>query len=628
MRVLLVSMPYGSLDRPALGISLLKPALVRRGIDCSIRYLSLDFAELVGVDEYRFVANELPYTAFAGDWSFSGALYGTSAAPGREYVEEILRGTWHLGDAEISRLLSVRSQVDVFLHHCMTAVDWSDYEIVGFTSTFEQNLASLALARRLKDRFPQLSLVFGGANWEGEMGLELHRRFPFVDFVCSGESDHSFPSLVDRLSRGRSPRHTRKPIPGIVYRHRGRSVYTGPARRVDDMDALPVPDFTDYFDAVARSGAGAEIVPTLLVETSRGCWWGARSHCTFCGLNGGGMSYRSKSARRALGEVEELVSRWGIPQVEFTDNILDMSYFEDFVPALAKSGHDVHFFYEVKANLKREQLELLAAAGVTRIQPGIESMSDHILKLMRKGTTTLRNIQTLKWCKEYGITADWNILYGFPGETREDYAAMLELLPSLSVLQPPSACGPVRLDRFSPYFENPASYGIVGVRPMRSYRYLYPFPPEALSRIAYYFEFDYDRLADPRGCADEVIRYVDAWQRQANGGSLTSVERRDGALVLVDTRAGSPRRTYTLSGPDRAAYEFCDEMRTASRVQRFLAREFPGTSFGESNVLASLNSLTANRLMVTDGTYYLSLAIPAARLERVEGREPPASTGC
>ena len=45
-----------------------------------------------------------------------------------------------------------------------------------------------------------------------------------------------------------------------------------------------------------------------------------------------------------------------------------------------------------------------------RIQPGIESLSDHVLKLMRKGTTALQNIQLLKWCREYGVQPEWNLL--------------------------------------------------------------------------------------------------------------------------------------------------------------------------------------------------------------------------
>ena len=92
----------------------------------------------------------------------------------------------------------------------------------------------------------------------------------------------------------------------------------------------------------------------------------------------------------------------------------------------------------MKANLTREQVRLLADAGVRHIQPGIESLSDHVLALMKKGVTGLRNVQLLKWCKEYGIEVDWNILYGFPGETREDYRRFCACCrPSGSCKRPP-----------------------------------------------------------------------------------------------------------------------------------------------------------------------------------------------
>ena len=44
MRTLLVSMPFGPLDRPALGISLLKPIVAAAGMRCDIAYLNLAFA--------------------------------------------------------------------------------------------------------------------------------------------------------------------------------------------------------------------------------------------------------------------------------------------------------------------------------------------------------------------------------------------------------------------------------------------------------------------------------------------------------------------------------------------------------------------------------------------------------
>ena len=539
-------MPFGALERQALGLSMLKACLTRAGVPCDIRYLNFDFAGLLGVHDYVWVTHQIPYTAFAGDWCFTEQLHGPNPSRDQAYVDQILRGEWRLSETDVRRVLRVRSLAGLFLNHCMASIEWDRYDVVGFTSTFEQNLASLALAKRLKADHPSLRIVFGGANWEGEMGVELHRRFRFVDFVCSGESELSFPALVESISRGTDPT-----VGGVVYRAGGVTVETGAGRPIDDLDALPVPDYSDYFRDLNASGVSSDILPVLLFESARGCWWGAKSHCTFCGLNGGAMAFRAKSQSRALDELTQLTTEWGVTMVASVDNILDMRYFQEFLPALAAQQLGLQLFYEVKANLSRRHLKLLSEAGVNRVQPGIESMSDHVLSLIRKGTTSLQNIQLLKWCREYQVSADWNLLYGFPGETQSDYRDMLDLLPSLRFLGPPAACGPLRLDRFSPYFEQAEKFGLRNLRALASYHYLYPFDDDSLRRIAYYFDFDHAPESDPRGHAEEVIRYVGWWQKNREAGTLTATRRAGGQLRIDDTRASATVASVVLGGLER-----------------------------------------------------------------------------
>ncbi|MDT7810538.1 MAG: hypothetical protein QOJ42_454 [Acidobacteriaceae bacterium] len=628
MKVLLVSMPFGALERQALGLSLLKARLTQTGTACDVRYLTFPFAETIGHDEYQWATYHLPHTAFAGEWCFSHLLYGKHPVDEQRYVDEILIGTWRISPDDVRRILRIRARAGDFLNHCLAAVPWKDYKVVGFTSTFEQNLASLALAKALKSRFPWLRICFGGANWEGEMGLELHRKFPFIDFVCSGESEVSFPALIDQLKRKRVVDLQDTPIPGVVFRRRGKSICTATGCPIECMDELPYPDFSDYFRDLSQSTVGSQVVPTLLFETSRGCWWGSKSHCTFCGLNGGSMGFRSKSGSRAFEELVHLVDRWKIEIVEAVDNILDMSYFKDFLPRVASSRLSVQLFYEVKSNLSRRHVRALAAAGVTRIQPGIESLSSHVLKLMRKGTTGLQNIQLLKWCKEYQITAEWNLLYGFPGETREDYEAIEKLMGAIRFLNAPSACGPVRLDRFSPYFADPERFGMTNVRPMASYSHIYPFDDGSMRKVAYYFDYDYAPDSDPRGHAAEAVAYAENWRQQPETGMLWSVLSPDGSIVVMDTRTSSVRPQVALSGLERVAYEFCDETHSAARVARELRIEFPEERFSDEQVKDFLESMVANRFMVTDGINYLSLAIPTYAIEKVlelrKGAFPPA----
>ncbi len=466
----------------------------------------------------------------------------------------------------------------------------------------------MALARRLKAERPQLQVVFGGANWEDEMGVALHRLFPFVDYVCGGEADDSFPTFVRLLLAGRLKGPARASVSGLVYRDKGRSKRTRPAVPVEDLDRLPVPDYSDYFRALDRSSARAVVVPTVLFEGSRGCWWGAKNHCMFCGLNGCTLRFRAKSGPRALREINHLVTTWKVDMVQATDNVVNMSYFRDLFPALASREQSLRFFWEIRANLSREQVALLRDARVLHVQPGIESLNDHVLELMRKGTSSLQNVQLLKWCMEYGVHADWNLLYGFPGETDADYQQLFTLLRQVRFLNAPTACGPIRLDRFSPYFRQASAYGLVNVRPLPPYKYLYPFGADDLRQIAYYFDYDYAG-ARQSDWSDSLVAFVDDWRATPEPGALQAFERPDSTLALHDTRAGAIRDSAVLKGIDKDVYEFCDSAHSVVAIREHLGRSGRGGALTEAQTRAFLDALVDVGYMVTDGTRYLSLAL-------------------
>ena len=277
--------------------------------------------------------------------------------------------------------------------------------VVGFTSTFQQNVCSLALAKELRKRLTRdrLAIIFGGANCEGDMGKAIADNFAFVDHVVSGEGETVILELINNICFSQS-HGLRVLLPRYIV-----------GESVTDLDTLPLPSFDDYFAAV--QGSHWEHRANLVAESSRGCWWGMKSHCTFCGLNGNTMAFRSKHPSRMAQELRTLRAHYGRSLFVMADNIMDTKYIQNLLPELISARDRVGLFYETKANLRKEQLEIMAASGVVWIQPGIESLSTAILKLMGKGTTLLQNIQLLKWAEEFQMKVSWNILFGFPGES-------------------------------------------------------------------------------------------------------------------------------------------------------------------------------------------------------------------
>ena len=404
--------------------------------------------------------------------------------------------------------------------------------IVGFTDVFHQQVASLALARRIKASGSDALVVFGGANCEGPMGRALVANFPDVDAVVSGEGELAFAEIVRRVDHGMEldgcPRvFTRKDAAPLAV-------------RADDeppsiaMDDLPIPDFADFFEQWSSLDALSERTPGLLFESSRGCWWGALRHCTFCGLNGESMSFRSKSPGRAVTEMCTLVARHPGLAIYAVDNIIDRGYFDTFLPALAASPCDARIFYEVKANLTKEQLVQLHEAGVRDIQPGVESLHDSVLRMMRKGVTAIENVQLLKWCAEIGVRPYWNLIWGFPGEPQEAFDEMAELIPKLTHLAPPGGTGPIRLDRFSPNFEQAAVMGFGDVRPVPAYEAVYPLATDQLARLAYFFAFDDGELRSRSTHIAALEHALDHWRAVHEDSDLLAIDR-DGVLTVWDS---------------------------------------------------------------------------------------------
>ena len=163
-----------------------------------------------------------------GDWVFASCLFGEAAAGENEYLRTVAS---RLGSAERHALQAARGAAGPYILGQLHEVGWSEYDVVGFTSSCEQNTASLAMARLVKKRHPGCTVVFGGANWEEVMGLAQMERFPFVDIAFLGEADLALPLVVDRLS-GRKTVRCRRSTTSPASR-------TGTARASIDLPPTP-----------------------------------------------------------------------------------------------------------------------------------------------------------------------------------------------------------------------------------------------------------------------------------------------------------------------------------------------------------------------------------------------------
>jgi ribosomal peptide maturation radical SAM protein 1 len=611
LRVVLVSMPFMETHRPSIQLGLLKALAAGCGFPVRTLHANLDFAVRIGLDYYDLLCDHRG--PMVGEWLFSIEAF-PDTAPDRDahMISDLADGLSDLGMSSEElreKLLRTRSiDVPAYLDALVDIFPCEDTTVVGFSSTFQQNAASIALARRLKQRHPHIVTIFGGANFDSEMGPELVRTIDCIDVAVIGEGDETFPRLLSALAAGTDL----DAVPGLARRLDGHVKVTAPTSATIRLDDLPTPDYDEYFQhaedlgVLPRVGHRNVWIP---IETARGCWWGAKHHCTFCGLNGTAMSFRSKSPERVLDELASQAKRYRSFRFEAVDNIMDTAYLTKLFPVLVENETGYEIFYEVKASLRREQLKLMAQAGVTHIQPGIESLSSNVLRLMRKGIRAIQNVNLLRWAQYYEIQVDWNLLWGFPGETERDYTEQATAIPHLLHLRPPTSANRIWLERFSPLFTERDTFPLRRRTPERSYRYVYPSNID-LERVAYFFDYDLDGGL-PDGAYEDVRRAAADWSGawRADKPPVLKYWSAPGFIQIYDERHHGQGGTYTFEDTLADLYLACsNQPTTATAVRRELDMHLSTQAIQEV-----FEEFAKRGLMFLDGQFALALALPAMK---------------
>ena len=544
-------------------------------------------------DDYGYVANVGIFHAL-GDWIFGGALHDDEGFGYQAFLDYLARSRFDPG-----QVVQMRGLAGDFIAAAAHEIVAAEPDVVGLSTTFMQNVPSLALARLIRELAPSVRIVLGGGNCDGPMGAALHRNYPFIDFVVRGEGEEVFPQLLDAISADQGF----AAVPGLCWRHDGTSIANAEQREPLPPGRIPAPDYTDWAEQFEASPIRHYVQPSVILEAARGCWWGEAHQCTFCGLNGSLMQFRSKPADRVIGEIESAVRDYKILDIVMVDNIADNAYFGTVFPRLAELDWDLRIQYEIKSNLKTEQAALLRRAHVISVQPGIESLSSGVLALMDKGVRAPHNVRTLRDLESEQVTASWNWLYGFPGEDPAEYADALRQVPRIIHLAPPNSSSRILLERFSPYFDQP-ELGFVSRSPAEAYQYVYDLPSGELTDLVYLF--DTDELGIDHELVDRLQAAIAVWTRGYRDSSLDRTLDEAG-LRIRDRRVGWPARDVDITDPLLvSAYLHLEHGRSVPRLLALLEPERPG--FDRAVVTGWIEEIDEAGLIWREGDHCVTLA--------------------
>lgn len=591
----LVVPPFFSVLHSSLGVSSLKGALAEAGHRAKVIYLNLDLAHEIGLELHEWLSTEADHRWLLGEWLFAPFLGGERDQSLDDAYLRRLRAL--IPGERLDQVLRARESLAGWLDSWAERLADLSPSVLGFSTSYQQNCCSLALARLVKARSSEVLICFGGANCEGAMGPTLAETFPQIDLVLAGEGEGPLVELVERRKglRPHPPPHF--PLPA------------SDRTAVAAVEDLPLPDLSDYFEALDRLPIGRWIEPGISFESSRGCWWGMKHHCRFCGVNGEAMRFRSKSPERLLGELDALSERWGARRFTAVDAVLAPKLVRRVFDVLAERGSPYEVFFQVRSDLSHDQLSRLARGGLSWIIAGVESLDTGLLRLLDKGSTRLNNVRFLRDVLEIGIRPFWFVLHRIPGETSAAFEGMTALLPDLEHLPPPVGLVPIHIDRFSPYFCDPEAHGITDLRPLAVYEMVYQLPEDRLRGLAYHFEGELAAAADP-GVIDDLRDGLRGWTARFFGPEgrplLASVPAPGGAFV-TDSRSVAVERWCYL-GPEE--WGLLSSFRRPASIDAVLEQHSPA---GPS-ARRAFDELCRRRFILVEGERAVSLVAESGHL--------------
>lgn len=310
--------------------------------------------------------------------------------------------------------------------------------VVGFTCNYYQVYASFYVQKVIEEesKIQDIHFIYGGSSTSLPTFHALGQRLGLYFTAFIGEGEVKLKEfLTNILNKEDNPKTlgTYTTLDQIDLCERDERNYRS---QIQDIAILPLPDFKGFFseleesceDESARLKLKASV--TIMAEGSRGCF----AHCDFCGLNYTWDSFRASKADFLIRRVEELSRTYGVDSVFFTDNVCD-TWAEQFAEQIIESGIDLNYFMELRSHHPERFWALLAMAGVSSVQIGVETLAPNLIKAIGKGTKVSQNIIAHRNLSELGITNGANLITHHPKSTLEDVSFTQMVLKSISHLQ-------------------------------------------------------------------------------------------------------------------------------------------------------------------------------------------------
>lgn len=533
--VLLVVPPFSLIDMPCIGLNILRTIANSMDVKTSVLYANMLFAKYIGIENYQRICRALmSMHTMLGERIFANAAHASMPVLGVDFCNHY--------DDNFNDMFFELSSVEEMTSMANMANKWSDiladeisnrgFKIVGIITGHQQTNATISLVNGIKRRNKGVICVIGGSACDGDMAEGVLTLCPNADYVFSGESETTWEEFLIKYRNDDLPKD--------------RIIKGG---RLSNLDEIVCDEntYSDYFHQLNCLDIIKEKDVSLLYESSRGCWWGERNKCAFCGVNGWERHYRHKSEQKVYDELTIMLKTHPeVKRIQMVDTLMPRKYLNRLVPSIKKAFPYISLFYEQRADLTIQQVTKLKLCGIHYTQVGIEALSTNLLKLVNKGVDAEQNIKFLRYSKSVGLLIGWNLLTEIPNDRMEDWSDVLELIPMIYHLNPPLLIRPLEIVRFSPYFEHPEAFGVQNITPNTVYSEIFPESAD-IEKVAWLFNADYKSSSKENGKLNrrikiEVQKWMDSWKHGRTNIPTLNVSKANDGYYLEDSRFGQLTR--------------------------------------------------------------------------------------
>ena len=303
---------------------------------------------------------------------------------------------------------------------------YSIFGLTSLTNTFPLTLKIIEIIKSIK---PWAKIIVGGPH-VSFLYKEILKANNFIDYICIGEAEHSFPFLVSLLIKKLNREITSdnfyqqiNQIRGIAYRKNNKVIFTG-SPDITDLNTLPLParyklQQDNYYYRVAN------------VIINRGC----PNQCSFCSRQNLFRKPRIRSIKSLLLEIEDIISLKNYDYINFYDNInINSQFFKDFCEMFIKNEINIPWGCELRVDsITREEARLLKDAGCKLVATGIESANVEVLRNNFKFQDPEKVLKGLSYLKKEKIPIQAYFVLGLPGETEETVFQTIDYIKKLSL---------------------------------------------------------------------------------------------------------------------------------------------------------------------------------------------------